>query len=390
MKPLKIAISFVFLIPLALALAFNYCGGTEEDVVPSAVTRRLGASATARPEAGSDIAFTVFEDDIGKRGLQETRMLFVSARSYRAYFGHDAPGVDFARQWVIFYSAGTRPSDGYQARVDAMRYLKSQPTLEVTTVLKSPGAGCSVSRGQSRPAVLVRFDVPAPRPRTVVYLQEDALHTCCSPQECPAGSAWSITSCKCEPAQALCQSDTDCRMESDYCAGCDCRAMAPGQTLAACPGPGVNCLMNPCQGRQAMCRAGQCQMMPAGHCQSDADCRMESDYCTGCDCRAMAQGEAMPACAGPGVRCIANPCQGRQVACRAGQCQMMPPARCQSDADCHMERDYCAGCDCRAMAEGETLPACTGPATQCLMDPCLNQRAVCREGQCAMAGMEAQ
>lgn len=52
-------------------------------------------------------------------------------------------------------------------------------------------------------------------------------------------------------------------------------------------------------------------------CTTDADCRTFADYCTGCDCRALAQGEADPVCSGLGVRCFADPCMQHTAACDA-------------------------------------------------------------------------
>jgi hypothetical protein len=57
-------------------------------------------------------------------------------------------------------------------------------------------------------------------------------------------------------------------------------------------------------------------------CTTDADCRIFSDYCTGCDCRALATAEADPVCDGPGVRCVADPCMGRAAVCEAGECTL--------------------------------------------------------------------
>jgi hypothetical protein len=61
------------------------------------------------------------------------------------------------------------------------------------------------------------------------------------------------------------------------------------------------------------------------------------------------------------------------------------PVECRSDADCRTFSDYCTGCDCRALASGEPDPVCPGPGVQCLIDPCFNQRAACVAGQCELA-----
>jgi hypothetical protein len=57
-----------------------------------------------------------------------------------------------------------------------------------------------------------------------------------------------------------------------------------------------------------------------GACKQDSDCRTFSDYCTGCDCRALGKADKDPTCAGPGVRCIVDPCRDRSAACQDGRC----------------------------------------------------------------------
>jgi len=59
---------------------------------------------------------------------------------------------------------------------------------------------------------------------------------------------------------------------------------------------------------------------PAAECTTDADCRVEADYCTGCDCVALSSSESVPACDGPGVKCFADPCMTKTAACVDGQC----------------------------------------------------------------------
>ena len=103
-------------------------------------------------------------------------------------------------------------------------------------------------------------------------------------------------------------------------------------------------------------------------CASSDDCR-EDQFCTTeiGDCR------RPPGCR-PGDICPAV-CYG---VCRPR------PAECRRDTDCRTFSDYCTGCDCRALASNEPDPVCPGPGVQCLIDPCFNQRAVCSRGQCAL------
>jgi len=84
---------------------------------------------------------------------------------------------------------------------------------------------------------------------------------CNAPPGCSTGSACpAVCYGNCRPANegGACSRDTDCRVEADYCTGCDCRALATGQSLPRCPGPGVRCLVDPCGGKMAACVNGRC------------------------------------------------------------------------------------------------------------------------------------
>ena len=67
------------------------------------------------------------------------------------------------------------------------------------------------------------------------------------------------------------------------------------------------------------------------------------------------------------------------------QCMCVPDTSCSSDADCRLFSDYCTGCDCRALSTDAPDPSCSGPGVQCLADPCLNDVAQCVNGQCTVA-----
>lgn len=64
----------------------------------------------------------------------------------------------------------------------------------------------------------------------------------------------------------------------------------------------------------------QCACVPDGACATDAECVLFSDYCSGCDCVALAVDDPDPVCDGPGVRCLADPCAGSLPLCIDGQC----------------------------------------------------------------------
>jgi hypothetical protein len=107
------------------------------------------------------------------------------------------------------------------------------------------------------------------------------------------------------------------------------------------PSPGVACGPKTCAAGQVCCNAscgictppdGVCTQQlcndspgdggAAGPpCREDGECRLFSDYCTGCDCRALLKTDKDPLCSGPGVRCLADPCRNHTAVCRDGKCQ---------------------------------------------------------------------
>lgn len=125
------------------------------------------------------IAFTTFADDIGAVGQSETRRIVTTLAGYRSFFGHNAPsGVNFARDWVVFYSAGVKSTGGYGASIDNIGTSTSGRTLKVTTSLKSPGSGCAVTMALTKPYVLAKFRRPAPRPYYVSFYKDDVVYDC--------------------------------------------------------------------------------------------------------------------------------------------------------------------------------------------------------------------
>lgn len=77
----------------------------------------------------------------------------------------------------------------------------------------------------------------------------------------PAGPATSDTGVRPADAGRRCSDDSDCRTFSDYCTGCDCRALTNEQDDPVCPGPGVMCFADPCMNKEAVCTAGKCTIV---------------------------------------------------------------------------------------------------------------------------------
>ena len=90
---------------------------------------------------------------------------------------------------------------------------------------------------------------------------EEALTTCASVR-CMAGTHCVMkkhrAACVADTAASECTKDSDCRVEADYCTGCNCVALAPTESVAACSGPGVRCFADPCMTKTAKCSSGQC------------------------------------------------------------------------------------------------------------------------------------
>jgi hypothetical protein len=61
-----------------------------------------------------------------------------------------------------------------------------------------------------------------------------------------------------------------------------------------------------------------------GKCETDADCRLVSDYCGGCNCRALSAHGRLPVCTRARVACYANPCKQGLARCENGMCRLGP------------------------------------------------------------------
>jgi hypothetical protein len=142
---------------------------------------------------------------------------------------------------------------------------------------------------------------------------------CASTGACAAGEI-------CTTEDGVCNAPPGCG------AGVSCPAVCYGNCRPAKDGP--ECGATRCAAGMVCCNdsCGICTppnggctkqicLPPAGACTRDADCRLEADYCTGCDCRALAAGEKLPPCPGPGVACLRDPCSGGvKAVCVNGQC----------------------------------------------------------------------
>lgn len=127
----------------------------------------------------TEIPFVVFNDDIGIMGQSETRKVIKTNWDYRTYFGHNLPAeVNFATDWVVFYSAGSKPTGGYSVSIIKIEMSYSGSTLKVTTSLSKPGPGCMVTQAITKPYVLAKFRHPQPMPQYVQFYKDDKVRNC--------------------------------------------------------------------------------------------------------------------------------------------------------------------------------------------------------------------
>ena len=63
-----------------------------------------------------------------------------------------------------------------------------------------------------------------------------------------------------------------------------------------------------------------------------------------------------------------------KIACRI----ICEGPHCAGDFDCHLESNYCNGCNCEALTANEHGAQCgQNQQVQCFVDPCFNKIATC-------------
>jgi hypothetical protein len=235
------------LILAALSLAALGACGTlddlEEGADPIVYEDTEADSKADRP----DIPFRVLRDFPvpSEVGQTETRRLFKSAYSFERTFGRRAP-VDFATHWVVYYSAGIKPTGGYRAAISRIRLSGPGATLKITTHLESPGAGCAVTEALTKPQVLAAFAKPRPTPRYTRYYRADVVRDCgstCATVRCAAGTfcdettGWArcVAYSTCANAEIACAPGTHCEDVPIVCVTTPCAPTAPTCVADRCP-----------------------------------------------------------------------------------------------------------------------------------------------------------
>jgi hypothetical protein len=144
-------------------------------------------------------------------------------------------------------------------------------------------------------------------------------NACASTAECAAGQ-------RCTTEDGACKRPPGCGPK-DICPAV-CYGVCKPDRAACGPtrcGPGEVCCNESCgicTPPRGVCTQQVCEPPPPGACGADADCRTFSDYCTGCDCRALAVTDPDPVCPGPGVQCLIDPCFNKAAFCSAGTCAL--------------------------------------------------------------------
>jgi hypothetical protein len=108
----------------------------------------------------------------------EVRKVFRSAAELKATLGMDNPGIDFSREWAVFYTPGMSRTDllpGYLARIDTVKLSSTGLTLMATTSLEQNG-NCASRR--SRPFLLVAIPKPATPPPYTRFTRADRTRSC--------------------------------------------------------------------------------------------------------------------------------------------------------------------------------------------------------------------
>ncbi len=182
--------------------------------------------------------------------------------------------------------------DDSEGRENPCALLDCQPGHQCV-VLKTnpPSAACEpVDNGLENPcaATLCRQGqicvVSKSLPPQATCVDQEPVKSCYSSSDCQAGQTCSVERGDCQPP-----------------AGCGEGRVCP----AVCTG---------------VCETSA----PAGACRTDADCRLESNYCGGCQCAALGPKQKGSVCGNP-VACFADPCQGLQAVCASGTCQAVKP-----------------------------------------------------------------
>ena len=171
---------------------------------------------------------------------------------------HSSGGVTVGSGGASHGTGGTTPASGGATHGTGGTQSTGGSTGGIACGKNTCAAGqycCNASCGMCAPmgaACIQTACVPEPTP--------DAGRICVDIVACIKGTVWSTSQCKCVPAGTggTCATDADCHLVSNYCGGCNCLALAAGEKEPACTGQTVQCLIDPCSTKSAVCFGGHC------------------------------------------------------------------------------------------------------------------------------------
>jgi hypothetical protein len=109
----------------------------------------------------------------------EVRRVFRTEAALEEALGMENPGIDFSREWAVFYAPGAANlaglAPGFMARIDSVRVSSTGLTVMVTTSLEHNGT-CAARR--SRPFLLVAVPRPATPPPYTRFYRADRTRAC--------------------------------------------------------------------------------------------------------------------------------------------------------------------------------------------------------------------
>jgi hypothetical protein len=195
-----------------------------------------------------------------------------------------------------------------------------------------------------------------PPPQTCGAVTCGAGQVCCN-ASCgvctPPGGV--CTQQACDPPGKECRADADCRAFSFMCTGCDCLALGPSDPAPVCPGPGVQCFVDPCLNKKAVCQAGQCVIASATTCGA-VTCPA-GEVCCNASCGI---------CTPPGGACTQQICD--PPTCGAGQVPRTVCLQCGIAGGCAKETNCARTCTQDSQ--------CAADQTRCIAGLCQVQGCI--------------
>jgi hypothetical protein len=234
---------FVPHVLLALSLTTTACAVEDDDLTDGILEEEATAAEPFDSKADHlTIPFATFTDEIGSAGEAETRKVIKTLAAYATMFGHEPPAgtVDFATEWVVFYSAGIQSTGGYTASILQLSRSPSGKTLYVVTSLESPGPGCIVTLALSKPYVLAKLTRPTPKPKKAFYFADDVTYDCPTDTD-PCAAVRCIAGTHCEAQIPPCLPGSPCPAPTAVCVP---DVICGGFAGLPCPGEGT-CVDDP-------------------------------------------------------------------------------------------------------------------------------------------------